>query len=108
AHPPSGEPASLDTRAYIRSASQVRAAESPHGDTRPRLTSRPVNRVGAVAHLLEVRSELALRCESATHVLDHDGVPGLHGAEDVERDTAAANHCLFLVVRRARHEHRRG
>jgi hypothetical protein len=79
-----------------------------HGASRPPLTSRPVNRVGAVAPLLEVRSELALRRESTTHVLDYDGVPGLHGAEDVERDTAAANHCVFLVVRRARHEHRRG
>ena len=50
--------------------------------------------------------ELPLGGIPPAHILDHNGVAGLHGAQDVER--IAVYYSVFLVIGCAREEHWRG
>src|SRR5947209_19987756 len=90
------------------SAADVRATEGAHDAARPRLTSRPGDGVNAVAGLLEHGVELALRAIPPAHILDHNGIARLHGAQHVERDASTASEGAFLVIGGAREEYRGG
>src|SRR6266540_6893308 len=95
----------LFSRGQPLGAAEIRTAEAADNATRPGLRGNPGDRVGPIVAFLKMGVECTLGGKPPPHILNHNHVACLHRTQDVEG--AGTCECVFLIIGRAREEHRR-